>query len=125
MTVSGLYSRKPFSGACPGSRGEITESLVGRLRCKAIAGAANNQLESPAVDQALHARDIFYAPDYAINAGGLINVAIEYAGYDRQRSTQQTLTIYDTIATLIERSRREKCPPGALADRMAEERLQG
>ena len=105
--------------------GVITEELVGRLRCKAVAGAANNQLATPAVDQALQARGIFYAPDYAINGGGLINVAMEYAGYDRERATSKTLAIYDTIRAIIERSRRENLPPGQVADRMAEEILRG
>jgi leucine dehydrogenase len=101
--------------------GALTEELVGRLRAKVVAGAANNQLRTPAVGRALHARGIFYAPDYAINAGGLINVAEEYAGYDAARARTKTLAIYDTIGGILERSRAEGLPPEVIADRMAEE----
>jgi leucine dehydrogenase len=101
--------------------GALTEGLVQRTRAKVIAGAANNQLATAAAGRALHQRGIFYAPDYAINAGGLINVAEEYAGYDKERAKTKTLAVYDTIAQIIERSRAEKQPPEVVADRMAEE----
>jgi leucine dehydrogenase len=101
--------------------GALTEPLVPRLRTKVVAGAANNQLRTPAVGRALHARGIFYAPDYAINAGGLINVAEEYAGYHAGRAREKTLAIYDTIHTIVERSRVETLPPELVADRMADE----
>lgn len=104
--------------------GAISEETVSRLRCRAVAGAANNQLATVEVGHALHARKIFYAPDYAINAGGLINVAVEYAGYDGERARRETLAIHDTIAEIIDRSRREDTPPGEIADRMAEEILE-
>ena len=94
-----------------------------QLKCKAVAGAANNQLRTPAVGTALHARGIFYAPDYAINAGGLINVAEEYAGYDAANARKKTLAIYDTIAEIIDRSKREKAQPEVITDRIAEERI--
>ncbi len=101
--------------------GALTEQLVPRLKAKVVAGAANNQLRTPAVGRALKERGIFYAPDYAINAGGLINVAEEYRGYDRERARKKTLAIYDTILDIIERSRRENQQPEVIADRMAEE----
>jgi leucine dehydrogenase len=103
--------------------GAITEANVPKLRAKVVAGAANNQLATPAVGRALHARGIFYAPDYAINAGGLINVAEEFAGYDRERATKKCLAIYDTIGSIVDRSRRENTPPEVIADKMAEERI--
>jgi leucine dehydrogenase len=101
--------------------GAITEDLVPRLRCKAVAGAANNQLRTAAAGRALFARGIFYAPDYAINGGGLINVAEEFAGYDAAASREKTLRIYDTIADIFQRSRRDQTPPEVVADRLAEE----
>jgi leucine dehydrogenase len=101
--------------------GALSEDVVPRLRARVVAGAANNQLRTPAVGRALHARGIFYAPDYAINAGGLINVAEEYAGYDRERARKKTLAVYDTIADIIARARKESAPPEVIADRMAEE----
>jgi leucine dehydrogenase len=101
--------------------GALTDALVGRLKARVVAGAANNQLAAPSVGQALFARGIFYAPDYAINAGGLINVAEEFAGYDRERARARTLAIFDTLRDIVERSAREAVPPEQIADRMAEE----
>ncbi|HEX9105190.1 MAG TPA: hypothetical protein VF997_23425, partial [Polyangia bacterium] len=103
--------------------GALTEDLVPRLKCKVIAGAANNQLRTPAVGKALFARGIFYAPDYAINGGGLINVAEEYAGYDAQSARKKTIAIYDTITEIIERSKKEKVQPEVITDKIAEERI--
>jgi leucine dehydrogenase len=103
--------------------GAITEALVPQLRCKVVAGAANNQLRTAGAGRALAARGIFYAPDYAINAGGLINVAAEYEGYDRERARQKILQIYDTIADLLARSQEERVLPEVMADRMVQERL--
>jgi leucine dehydrogenase len=101
--------------------GPITEALVPKLRTRAVAGAANNQLRTAKAGEMLAARGIFYAPDYAINGGGLINVAEEYAGYDKARATEKTMRIYDTIAEIFARSRREKTLPELVADRWAEE----
>jgi leucine dehydrogenase len=101
--------------------GALTESLVPKLKTRAVAGAANNQLRTPAVGNALQARGIWYAPDYVINGGGLINVAAEYAGYDAAKARQKTTEIYDTIANIIDRSRAEKAQPEVIADKMAQE----
>jgi leucine dehydrogenase len=103
--------------------GAITEEIVPRLRCRAVAGAANNQLRTAAAGQALFARGIFYAPDYAINAGGLINVADEYAGYDASRARKKTLHIYETISSILIRSKSEASPPEIIADKLVEEIL--
>jgi leucine dehydrogenase len=101
--------------------GALTEALVPGLRCKVIAGAANNQLRTPEVGRALFQRGIFYAPDYVINGGGLINVAEEYAGYEAQRARKKVLAIYDTIASLIDRAQADRLQPEIIADRMAAE----
>ncbi|MDB4971592.1 MAG: Leucine dehydrogenase [Myxococcales bacterium] len=103
--------------------GALTEAVLPKLKCKAVAGAANNQLRTPGVGKALHARGIFYAPDYVINGGGLINVAQEYAGYDAAAARAKTIAIYDTIKDIIDRSRREKTQPELIADRIAEETI--
>jgi glutamate dehydrogenase/leucine dehydrogenase len=68
-------------------------------------------------------RGIVYAPDYAINAGGLVNVAQEVIGYDVNVVRSRTLKIYDTILEIVQRADREKLPPHVIADRMAEENL--
>jgi leucine dehydrogenase len=103
--------------------GALTETLVPKLKTRAVAGAANNQLRTPAVGKALMARGIFYAPDYAINGGGLINVAEEFAGYDAANARKKTMAIYDTISEIIDRSKREKAQPEVITDRIAEERI--
>lgn len=101
--------------------GAISAGTVGRIRCRAVAGAANNQLESTAIGKELVRRGIFYAPDYAINAGGLINVAQEYAGYDADKAREKADRIYQTIREIAERARATSRPPGEIADELAAE----
>jgi leucine dehydrogenase len=103
--------------------GAISDATVGRLRCRVVAGAANNQLASREVGRTLHARGIFYAPDYAINAGGLINVAQEWKGHDAGAARQKTLAIHETILEIARRSQKSGTPPGEIADKMVEEIL--
>lgn len=101
--------------------GAISSATLPRLRCRAIAGAANNQLESPAIGKELCQRGIFYAPDYAINGGGLINVAQEVAGYDAEKSRIKASNIYNTIREIALRAHKTGRPPGEISDEMAEE----
>jgi len=103
--------------------GAINDRTVPELRCAIVAGAANNQLASDHNGEALHARSVLYAPDYAINAGGLINVAQEVAGYDADKARSRTLRIYDTIAEICQRSQTEASPPHRVADEMVREIL--
>jgi leucine dehydrogenase len=103
--------------------GAINDFTVGRLACRAVAGAANNQLVSPEMGKILAARDIFYAPDYAINAGGLINVASEWKGYDPVAARAKTMRIRDTIADIAYRSRDSGRRPEEIADKMVAEIL--
>ena len=72
---------------------------------------------------ALMDRGILYAPDYAINAGGLVNVAQEILGYDAEKARVRTLAIYDTIFEIAERARRAMTPTDIIANKMVEERL--
>jgi len=101
----------------------LNDETIPRLRCKVVAGAANNQLAEPRHGDALFQRGILYAPDYAINAGGLINVAEEVKGYDGGRARERTLQLYDTILEICERSARLQLPTYRVADTMVEERL--
>jgi leucine dehydrogenase len=103
--------------------GAISDATIDRLRCRVVAGAANNQLATPEMGRILHARGIFYAPDFAINAGGLINVAQEWSGYDEKAARMKTLAVHGTIADLAERALRTKTPPSDIADQMVEEIL--
>lgn len=101
----------------------LNDDTVPRLRVPIVAGAANNQLAEPRHGEALRLRGIVYAPDYAINAGGLINVAQEVVGYDADKSRARTLAIYDTILAILERASAEGAPTDRVADRIVEERL--
>ena len=101
----------------------INDSTLPQLKCDIIAGASNNQLLEARHGAILHERDILYAPDYAINAGGLINVAEEFAGYDADRVKTQVFAIYDTMMAIFERSASDNLPTDVVADRIVEEKL--
>jgi leucine dehydrogenase len=105
--------------------GVINDDTVPRLTCKVVAGAANNQLLEPRHGAALHARGILYAPDYVINAGGLINIAEELrsGGYDRGRALAKVQTIAETLTEVFERAAHAGAPTSEIADRLAEERV--
>jgi leucine dehydrogenase len=101
----------------------LNDGTIPRLKAKIVAGAANNQLAEPRHGDDLHARGILYAPDYAINAGGLVNVAQEVLGYDAKASREKTLKIYDTIWEIAERGKKLQAPTYRVADIMVEEKL--
>ena len=101
----------------------LNDATIPHLVAKIVAGAANNQLAQPRHGDDLHARGILYAPDYAINAGGLVNVAQEVLGYDAQKSRTKTLEIYDTIYEIADRSSKTGTPTYRIADMMVEEKL--
>lgn len=105
--------------------GAINDATLSQLKVKIVAGAANNQLATPAHGAALAERGIAYAPDYAINAGGLINVAQEVApgGYDREKAYARAAKIYDTILEILTRSKESGERPEQIADRIVEERI--
>ena len=110
---------------CPCALGGIiSPETVGRLRCGIVAGAANNQLADEASGALLHERGILYAPDYIINAGGLINVADEIYGYDRERALRKTAAIKDVLLKVLMSARQEGIPTNLAADRFAEERIE-
>ncbi len=101
----------------------LNDQTVPRIRAAIIAGAANNQLAEPRHGDDVNARGILYAPDYAINAGGLINVAAEVTGYDAAAARARTLRIYDTIHEIAERSQKTGTPTYRVADLLVEEKL--
>ena len=101
----------------------VDDESLPRLRCSIIAGAANNVLLEPRHGEALAERGILYAPDYIINAGGLINVAGELEGYDEERATDRVMDIYNSVQRIIEVSRRDNVATNAAADTFAAERL--
>lgn len=101
----------------------LNDGTIPQLRCRIVAGAANNQLAEPRHGEDLMQRGILYAPDYAINAGGLINVAQEVVGYDAEAARSRTMKIYDTIYEIADRARAAMQPTSRIADMIAEERL--
>jgi leucine dehydrogenase len=101
----------------------LNDHSIPRLKAKIVAGAANNQLAQPRHGDDLHARGILYAPDYAINAGGLVNVAQEVLGYDAQKAREKTLQIFDTIWEIADRSAKTHAPTYKIADMLVEEKL--
>jgi leucine dehydrogenase len=101
----------------------LNDTTIPRLVAKIVAGAANNQLAQPRHGDDLHARGILYAPDYAINAGGLVNVAQEVLGYDAKKARDKTMEIYDTILEISDRSAKTGAPTYRIADMMVEEKL--
>jgi leucine dehydrogenase len=103
--------------------GIVNPSNLPRLRVRAVVGAANNQLATDADGDALHARGILYAPDYVVNAGGLISVLWERGEADRDEVVRRAAAIGETVRRIFDRATREGAPPHRIADRMAEERL--
>lgn len=110
---------------CPCALGAVVNpQTIPQLKCSIIAGSANNQLQDETRDgQMLRERGILYAPDYVINAGGLINVSIELEGWDEDRSTHQVHEIYGILQGIYRRARENDVPTNVAADRYAEERL--
>ena len=101
----------------------INDLSIARLHAVIVAGAANNQLAEPRHGEALRQRGILYAPDYAINAGGVIDIAHELKGYDPIAAKAHVAGIYETLLEIFARAERESCSTHEIADRMAEERF--
>ena len=103
----------------------LDDETVPRLRCAAVAGAANNQLLEDRHGEALRARGILYAPDYVINAGGLINAAAELrpGGYERDWARAKVAEIGPTLSGIFEHADRLDATTNAVADRLARQRL--
>jgi leucine dehydrogenase len=103
--------------------GVLNERTIPRLQCRAVCGAANNQLTDAAADDALAARRILYAPDFVVNAGGIINLAEEFGGYDPERARVRTAQIADTLRRVFALARELGVPPGRAAEQMARRRI--
>lgn len=103
--------------------GVINDESIRQLKVQIVAGAANNQLLEQRHGEALEKRDILYAPDYVANAGGVINVYSELAGWDAQRSLRKADEIYETVLGVFAIAKADKIPTYRAADRLAEKRL--
>ncbi|HEX7338499.1 MAG TPA: Glu/Leu/Phe/Val dehydrogenase dimerization domain-containing protein [Rhodanobacteraceae bacterium] len=103
--------------------GTINEQTIERIKAKVICGPANNQLSSDAIGDELTRRGVLYAPDYAVNAGGVMNVSLEIDGYNRERAMRMMRTIYYNLGRVYEIADRDGIATWKAADRMAEERI--
>ncbi|MCX5392071.1 Glu/Leu/Phe/Val dehydrogenase dimerization domain-containing protein [Streptomyces sp. NBC_00094] len=103
--------------------GALNDETVPVLTAKIVCGAANNQLAHPGVEKDLSDRGILYAPDYVVNAGGVIQVADELHGFDFDRCKTKATKIFDTTLAIFARAKADGIPPAAAADRIAEQRM--
>ncbi len=98
----------------------INDNTIKRLKASIIAGCANNQLAEPRHDQALVDAEILYAPDYVINAGGIINISFE-EDYCAEKATKKVEKIYETLLNVFTKADEQHKPTGIIADEMARE----
>jgi leucine dehydrogenase len=103
--------------------GVIDRQLVGELRCRIICGAANNQLASDELGEVLADREILYAPDFIVNAAGLINVSLELTGYDAEESQRRAAAIERVLTHVLERAHDTGETPLQAATELAQRRL--
>ena len=104
--------------------GMIRDDTLPELKCRVVAGSANNQLEREEHGEALQQMGVLYAPDYVINAGGLINVADELRGYDRDRAMGKVEGIYRTLREVFQVAREQGVSTAKAADAVAQARIE-
>jgi leucine dehydrogenase len=102
----------------------VNDESIPQLKCKIIAGAANNQLKEDRHGQIVKDKGIIYAPDYLINAGGLMNVSIEFEGWADSKSRRMIDTIFDKTLEVFRISDEQNIPVNKAADVMAEKRIE-
>lgn len=108
-----------------GLGGILNATTIAQLRCSIVAGAANNQLVDDSQGEVLHEKGILYAPDYVINAGGLIQVSLGHLKKTDSEIKQRTLALGGTLTDLFQRSHADNIPPEQIANRVAEALLFG
>lgn len=102
----------------------INDDTIDRLKCKIVAGAANNQLSEDRHGDNLKAKNILYAPDYLINAGGVMNVSIEFEGWSDDKASRMVDTIFDTTMKIFKLSDKEDIPVYKATHLIAEQRIE-
>ena len=102
----------------------LSERTIPELRCAAVVGSANNQLATEQDAQRLAASGVLYAPDYVVNAGGVINIAHEQGGYDRARAEAQIRGIRLTVLQVLDLAEAEGVTTADAADLLAERRIE-
>lgn len=107
-----------------GLGGVLNKFTIPRLKTSIVCGAANNQLAQYDEDSALLEKNgILYAPDYAVNGGGLIFAYAQYINASLEEASKSASNIQETLIAIFERAKRENCSPAVIADKIAEERL--
>lgn len=101
----------------------VNDATLQRIKAKVIAGSANNQLATPAHDLIVHNMGILYAPDYVINAGGVIHVCSEASSMTLEETAGRVRSIYDTLDRIFTRAKADNRPTGEIADELAREIL--
>jgi leucine dehydrogenase len=101
----------------------INDKTIPQLRVEFVAGAANNQLQDEQHGDELHRRRILYVPDYVANAGGVINVYSELAGWSSARAFRKADEIYETVLRVLSIAKQDGVPTHEAADRLAEQRI--
>lgn len=103
----------------------VNDETLSKLKCKIICGAANNQLANEKLHgEAVGKKGILYAPDFVVNAGGIINVYYELEGYNRERAMAHAEKIYETTSSIFQMAKKEGIPTYVAANRMAEQRIE-
>ena len=103
----------------------INDFTIEKLKCKIVAGSANNQLAEAKHGRMLKELGILYVPDFVINAGGVINVYEEIKGYNAERAMNRASAIYNSCKRIFEISKKENIPTYEAAEKMAEDRIAG
>jgi valine dehydrogenase (NAD+) len=103
--------------------GALNDDTVPVLRAKVVAGGANNQLAHSGIEKLLADRGVLYAPDYVVNAGGVIQVADEIGGFDFERAKMRASGIYETTRHILRLADADGVPPAVAADQLAERRM--
>ena len=105
--------------------GVLNSDTIPRLKGKIVCGGANNQLLTEEDGEALQRRGILYAPDYIVNAGGVINISFEVdTSYSEEAATEKTARIYNTMEQVISTAKSQKITTAQAADRLAEQRIE-
>ena len=105
--------------------GIVNTRTIPMIKAPIIAGGANNQLDDETRDgEALSERGITYAPDYVVNAGGLINVYSELKGYGRDKAMADSASIFNTLKRIINKAKSENTTTARAANKVAEERIE-
>ena len=101
----------------------LSRATIPELHCAAVVGAANNQLESAECAELVHQAGVLYAPDFVVNAGGVINIAEELIGYHRERAYAHVRRIFDTTLHVLRAAEADGVTTAASAERLAERRI--